>query len=251
MDFNALVEEIVARVAEKLDNANEAENPQSIAETTEKTADCGRPKLLILSQSHGTHCHQMLESKRLTAKFATECALTKDFDCDISEYAAVILYHLSNEALMKIAEGNGDTPYTALAVRAILMGKKVIAVREEVELFDYKSTAPAVYYGMMMDKVKLLERSGVVFCERNAVEDTLLGEKASTAAPAPAAPCACTCEKPAEGKAVTVSKKVITEKDVTAAHSEGATILRVGAKAIVTDLAKDYAHERNIEIIKG
>lgn len=248
MDFNALVDEIVARVAQKIDEASESIKPAVSCEVCKEDVNC--PKLLILTQCHGTTCHEMLESQRLTAKYKTECALEKQYDCDITDYEAVVLYNLNNEALMKIAEGNGDTPYTSLAVRAILMGKKVIAVREEVELFDYKSTAPAVYYGMMMDKVKLLERSGVVFCDRCAVEDAVLGEK--TEPPKQSCECACeVCAEASESKEVTISKKVITEKDVTSAHSMGATILRVGAKSIVTDLAKDYAHDRRIEIIKG
>lgn len=250
MDFNALVEEIVARVAQKIDTASECEAPECksevcAAEACQSHASC--PKLLVLTQSHGTHCHEMLESVRLNARYNTECALAKEYACDVSDYEAVILYNVTNEILMKIAEGNGDTPYTSLAVRAILMGKKVVAVREEVELFDYKATAPAVYYGMMMDKVKLLERSGVVFCERCGIEDAILGEKTEV----PKQSCEVVSAATAETKEVSISKKVIAEKDITAAHSAGATVLRVSAKAIVTDLAKDYAHDRRIEIIKG
>ena len=56
MDFNQLVEEIVARVAAKI----EAESaPVAVP------VDSGKPKLLILTQEHGTLCHQMLESPRL------------------------------------------------------------------------------------------------------------------------------------------------------------------------------------------
>lgn len=267
MDFNALVDEIVTRVAQKMDGAAPAglhdkvaammagEEPEEPAAEEEKAYD--GPKLLVLTQCHGTHCHQMLESKRLVARYVTECALAKEYNCDIAEYDVIILYNLSCEALTKIAEGAGDTPFTSLAVRAILMGKKIVAVREDVELYDYKGTAPAVYYGMMMEKIKLLEHSGVVFCDRDCVEDVVMGSEATVSAagakcetPQPPQEC---CSEPAPQKCceVTLTKKVITEKDVTAAHGEGASVIRVSAKAIVTELAKDYAHERRIEIIKG
>lgn len=55
-------------------------------------------------------------------------------------------------------------------------------------------------------------------------------------------------EKPA--KEVPVKKKVLTERDVTNAIDEGATVVVIDAKSIITDLAKEYAAGHGIVIEK-
>lgn len=229
MDFNTLVEEIVARVARCVEEA----------EACDITA---KPKLLVLTKQHGTCCHELLESAALREHYTTECALLKEYDCDIDSYEAVVIYNMDNEALFKIAGGICDSPFTTLAVEAILTGKKVFVVSNEVALFDYKHTAPQAYYAMMLQKVELLEASGVVLCCYDDLESAILG--------APCAPKAVCTQAAQCEKVVDICKKVILEKDVTAAHADKATTIRIGAKSILTDLAKDYAHERNIKVIR-
>ena len=112
MNFDALVDEIVARVSAK------------IAQQESCGSDVGKPKLLILTEEHGSICHDMLESERLLSYYQTECALLKDYDCDMASYEAVILFGLTNEALARLAGGVCDTPFTRLAQKAILTGKK-------------------------------------------------------------------------------------------------------------------------------
>ena len=56
MDFNKLVDEIVARVNAKMEEA-EAAAPCVCEEA--------KPGLLVLTQEHGNVCHQMLESAKL------------------------------------------------------------------------------------------------------------------------------------------------------------------------------------------
>ncbi len=235
MDFNVLVDEIVARVSAQMSDMP--------GECT--AAPCGndeRPKLLILTQDHGLHCHQMLESDRLTARYATVCALTEEYACDLGKFEAVILYDLNLATLVKIADGNGDAPYTGLAIRAILSGKKIFAVREDVELFDYEGTAPAAYYQALLGKVEFLQQAGVKLVNRCNLEAAILDE--------PCAPVqnrqACTRPK----KVVIIDKKVISERDVSTTYSDGATEIHVSAKTIITDLAKEYANAHNLPIVK-
>lgn len=58
MDHNAIVDEILRRVAEKISEA-EAAAPIVGSAVTAAT----NPGLLILTQDHGTACHAMLESR--------------------------------------------------------------------------------------------------------------------------------------------------------------------------------------------
>lgn len=240
MDHNAIVDEILRRVAEKI---SEAEG-----------CCAGKPGLLILTQDHGTDCHATLESEALKASYRTDCALMHHYEVDLDDYAAVVLFNLSCDAMAALASGACDTAYTRLASKAILSGKKVYVPTEEVELYQYKETAPAAYYNMMQQKLDLLVASGVVICARASLEQVILGSETPapvpaaapvSAAPACAAPAAC-----CEAKEVRIDKRVLTEKDLIEANMGGVTKVYIGEKTIITALAKDAAKDRGMTIVR-
>lgn len=202
-----------------------------------------RPGLLILTQKHDTCCHRMLESRRLSGQYRVECALKGKYDFNMDDFSAVILYGLTNDMLVQIVGGAAAVPYSQLAVQAILKGKTVFAVEEEVELFDYKRTAPAVYYNMMLDKVNFLKDSGVVFCPVNQLEDRLLGEKTS-AEPMPAGQSA---PPPKREKA---GREIVTARDLALLNNANITVMRVAADSIISSEAWDYARVNGMQIIR-
>lgn len=237
-----LIDQIVTRVAEKL------------AQVEQKSCDeqnDGKPGLLILTQEHGSRCHQMLESSALRENYSTTCALTQDYRCDVADYDAVILYGLTNEALAKIVTGACDTPYTRLASRALLLGKRMFVPKEEVELYRYAATAPAVYYSMLEEKLKILTASGAVICPEDELENRILG---SDAARTSQKECSAGRDAPKNtvrpAKELTISKKVVTERDIIALKEGNVTRIHVSEKAILTDLARDLAKSRGIEIVR-
>lgn len=238
MNFDALVDEIVARVSAK------------IAQQESCGSDVGKPKLLILTEEHGSICHDMLESERLLSYYQTECALLKDYDCDMASYEAVILFGLTNEALARLAGGVCDTPFTRLAQKAILTGKKIFVLKEMVELYRYAETAPPAYYAVLEKQLALLQQAGVAICPLAELEDaTLCGEAAAcepAASPAPcaAAPCA------APGREVKIEKRVITERDLSAVYDKDVSVIHIGKRAILTDLAKEYAQARKVSLVR-
>ena len=239
MDRKDLIDEIVARVAAKLAECDAGETVEQIC------AEDDRPGLLILTPDHGEDCHVKLESKRLGAHYRTVCALMQDYQVDLAECEAVIMYCLSNEVLGKLTSGNCDTPYTRLASRAILSGKKIYVPMERVELYRYAKTAPAPYYAMLQEKLALLEASGVVICPQEELESYILDGK-NAPAPKQAEP----AKPAAEPKAYRLTKRVITERDVAEACTAKATCIRIQANSIVTDLAKEYARSRDISLIR-
>lgn len=249
MDHNAIVEEILRRVAEKISEAEGSRAP---------CADSGgKPGLLILTQDHGTVCHATLESEALKARYRTDCALMHHYDVELDDYEAVVLFNLSCDAMAALASGACDSAYTRLASKAILSGKKVYVPTEEVELYQYRETAPAAYYNMMQQKLDLLVASGVVICAQASLEQVILGSAspvpaaaapvrtAAPAEPAPAPAAAC-CEE----RAVRVNKRVLTEKDLIEANMSGVTEVHIGGKTIVTALAKDAAKDRGMTIVR-
>lgn len=249
MDHNAIVEEILRRVAEKISEAEGSCAP---------CADSGgKPGLLILTQDHGAVCHATLESEALKARYRTDCALMHHYDVELDDYEAVVLFNLSCDAMAALASGACDSAYTRLASKAILSGKKVYVPTEEVELYQYRETAPAAYYNMMQQKLDLLVASGVVICAQASLEQVILGSAspvpaaaapvraAAPAEPAPAPAAAC-CEE----RAVRVNKRVLTEKDLIEANMSGVTEVHIGGKTIVTALAKDAAKDRGMTIVR-
>ena len=247
MDHNAIVEEILRRVAEKISEAEGSCAP---------CADSGgKPGLLILTQDHGTVCHATLESEALKARYRTDCALMHHYDVELDDYEAVVLFNLSCDAMAALASGACDSAYTRLASKAILSGKKVYVPTEEVELYQYRETAPAAYYNMMQQKLDLLVASGVVICAQASLEQVILGSASPvpaaaapvrTAAPAEPAPAAACCEE----RAARVNKRVLTEKDLIEANMSGVTEVHIGGKTIVTALAKDAAKDRGMTIVR-
>lgn len=202
-----------------------------------------RPGLLILTQKHDSCCHRMLESRRLGGQYRVECALKGKYDFNMDEFSAVILYDLTNDMLVQIVSGTANTPYSGLAVQAILKGKKVFAVEEEVELFDYKRTAPAVYYNMMLDKVNFLKESGVMFCSVNQLEDSVLGEKVNPE-PAPVNQCE---QSVKQEKA---KREIVTARDLAMLNNSNITVMRVATDSIVSSEARDYARVHGMQIIR-
>lgn len=240
MEFDRLVDEIAKRVAARINGqGTDAIRP---LETTAKL------NLLVLAHGHHQRSHFILKREELSVYYEDDCAIQNGKTYDLADYGAVILLDLSIEAMVKIASAIADTSYTEIASRAILTGKKVYVPNEEIELLLYKDTAPASYYATLLEKLKLLAEAGVVFCPAAELESRVLAEAKNGRG---------TIEAHADThaaisqKETALNKKLITEKDVIEAGMEGAARLLVGRRAIVTDLARDYAKERGLRIVRS
>ena len=149
-----LLNEIVARVAAKLAEAEGGEAASAAASRDD------REGLLLLSQEMNDTCRAMLKCEKLKARFRVDCASLQSEPAELDSYGVVVLTGLTNEALAKLALGLCDTPYTRLAAQAILAGKRVYIPTEEVELYRYASTAPAApSIWPVMDFVELMFNS--------------------------------------------------------------------------------------------
>ncbi|MGO5115773.1 hypothetical protein ACTQ33_12215 [Candidatus Avoscillospira sp. LCP25S3_F1] len=233
MEFTELVDEIVARVMSRM---------------TEQasTAPSGKPKLLVLTPEHGTLCHEALEHEALLEYYDTECALLQEYHCSIDDYEAVLVYGLDVPSLCQLADGDCHTPFTQLAQKAMLSGKRLFVAQETVELFQFAATAPAAYYAMLLQKLSFLQQCGVTLCPHGQLAAAVLSEEIPTPE-APAAPCPPT---PAAGREVLLEKRVISERDLRDAVGRDVRAVRVTKRAIVTELAKEYLQARNIALLR-
>ena len=251
MDQSMLIDEILARVAAKLAAAEDA--PDTAADPAgEPSAE--KPGLLVLCQTEDQCCCQMLSSCALKERFDITCVCRPEETVDLSAQSCVVLCQLTNDVLSKLALGICDTPYTRLASQAILMGKRVYILTEQVELYRYATTAPAPYYAALKAHLDLLAASGVVICSQSNLECALTGgtgdcpapEQQPASAPVPdPAPCG------GAEKVLELDMRVLTEKDVSNAAADKVTCIRLPAKCILTALAKDCAKDRGIRLELG
>lgn len=289
MDYNELLDQIVARVAAKL-----IENGETVtfdAASSAASAAAKKPGLMVLTQEHGDKCHDILESVKLKSKFDTCCALLENYECAFDAVDVVVLFDLTVDAIAKLSAGIADTPYLKCAQKALLAGKKLYVPTEQVELYKCKQTAPECYYAKMEKKLLFLVEAGLCICPQADIEDKIISDlqggasaskecacanaaadgaaaAACVPASAQAAPasvqsasgavsetaqdCGCCNEEPPAKpeKEVTFSKRVVTERDIIDADKDGVTAIHITEKNILTALAKDAAMSRDIRIIR-
>lgn len=204
-----------------------------------------KPRLLILNQDLENSFCKKLESTGIQSQYQLEDSLSMNQNCRLEDYEACILPGLSTDLLGKLSGGIGDSPFLLLAVRAILTGKRVYIPLEEVELYRYQETAPSAYYVMMLEKINFLKSCNVVFCRTEELGDVIsnISKPVETVKNTKKNQADSSCEP----KSVRIEKRVITEKDVEQAWTEGASVICIGDKAILSDLAKELAGSRKIQ----
>lgn len=227
MDPDSLVDEIARRVIERIGGREIAagSNTGNIGLTGQKAA------ALVLSCRNAGRYRAQLGSLAVSHRYEIDYLCANERQVDISRYEAVVLLDLSLDALAEMACGTADRGYSLLAEKALLLGKRIIVPRQEVELFRFKDTAPERYYKMMLEKLNFLTDSGVVFCEADELEAQLLSQNAPKAA----------CE-------LELNRSLITEADVKSAATDGTVCLLVHKNALITALAADCAKQHAITI---
>lgn len=86
---------------------------------------------------------------------------------------------------------------------------------------------------------------------RRVQEKLRESEEAVRCEPAKRQECVCGFDPKQETEVEAVLlKRVLTEQDMISACSPGLTVLHVSCRAILTDLAKDYAKVRRIKVVR-
>lgn len=261
MDYDQLVDILATRVAASLAAAKQPQETAMTCCIKNPDGSCAlendptKPILLLLTQEHdaGPMADPRttnLDKHKLREVYRLQCALQNKYEVDLAAVDTIILYGLSNQDLGKIANGIADTPYTRLATQAILMGKKIFILHSQIELFRYKGIAPMAYYQMMTEKLALLEKSGMTICDDGKLEDSILQSTVKTGNYTKKAEPAIEQQSSENGATLQLDKRVITEQDLSRMAMTGVAQLRIGAGAIVTDLAKDFLAARNIIIVR-
>ena len=212
-------------------------------------------KALVLTEEH---CGETCSIENYGSELCkVDCALAQNYEVNVDDYDVVVLRSMTNSNLFKIANGCTDNKFLALAAEAILKGKRVIMVKECVEILKYAETAPKALYNNIYKNLQILLDSGVELAPEENVKTALTdGIEVPAEGPAVPAPAAVKEEAPApapkaesDDSVLVLTKRVVTERDIKAAAAQHYTKIQLPEKPVITYLAKDTAFELGIELL--
>ena len=204
---------------------------------------------LILTEHH---CEECAVEKLDSELCKVTCALAQNYEVNVDDFDSIVLYNMTNSNLFKIANGCTDNKFLALAAEAILKGKRVIMVKEEVEILKYEETAPKALYNNIYKNLQILLDSGVELVAAEDVKDAICEGADAPAEPAreevkaveaASAPVAAAPKAESDDSVLVLTKRVITERDIREAAAKHYKKVQLPEKPVITYLAKDTACE--------
>ena len=246
MDMDLLIELAVSAVKAYL----EKEGITSAVQAERKVNSA-----LILTEHH---CEECAVEKLDSELCKVTCALAQNYEVNVDDFDSIVLYNMTNSNLFKIANGCTDNKFLALAAEAILKGKRVIMVKEEVEILKYEETAPKALYNNIYKNLQILLDSGVKLVSAEDVKDVICEGADAPAEPAreevkaveaASAPVAAAPKAESDDSVLVLTKRVITERDIREAAAKHYKKVQLPEKPVITYLAKDTAFELGIELI--
>jgi len=170
---------------------------------------------------------------------------------EVKKADLILIPFLTRNTVAKVLNAITDTVPTNLIFTALLLKKKIIAVRDgaDPEILDcihcYTPNAPALMQLLMRKNLELLIQVGVELIKSDqleeAVEDfftykksTEIGERQVSSTP----------------KFLKLQREIITSEDIKKALKNKEKYLYVSPNTIITDIAKEMANKEGIEIIK-
>lgn len=246
MDMDLLIELAVRAVKAYL----EKEGITSVVPAERKVNSA-----LLLTEHH---CEECAAEKLDSDLCKVTCALAQNYEVNVDDFDSIVLYNMTNSNLFKIANGCTDNKFLALAAEAILKGKRVIMVKEEVEILKYEETAPKALYNNIYKNLQILLDSGVKLVSAEDVKDVICEGADAPAEPAreegkaveaASAPVAAAPKAESDDSVLVLTKRVITERDIREAAAKHYKKVQLPEKPVITYLAKDTAFELGIELI--
>ena len=229
MDKEKLVEMILKAVENRLkDNQCETETVNTEITGSTEIPD-NRPKILVLTRLNHSCTHCFRGDADIAENYAVQCSYDQLTEVDLTEIEEIFVRNMDTESLAKLTSGMPDTPYLKLISRAVLEGKKITIILDDLDSYKYRDTAPKTYLDMLNEKVNIVRSWGVRIEKEDIVVERLSGRKAE-------------CE------GCLIEKRVLTETDLRRAYNGGNREILIKEKTIVSDMAKEFAERNAITI---
>lgn len=235
MDMQQLVEEIAARVKERMDCEFVEQAPP---------AECGRrtkKQILVANRKDCATCGdccRIRETLRDSQIFCIQSGFEKLPDADTK---AIVALHLTELDLLKIAAGVASDAYTEILVSGLLQGIPIFVPLEYAEFSSCASASAKRYRAMLEEKRSFLEACGVRFLpEREVLAYLNTDGKKEEVQPA---------DPSGDSAGKNKRKRLLTECRIKEAEQHGQIQIVIDPNTILTDLAKEYAHKHGMELV--
>lgn len=214
MNYQALIDEIVQELYKKLKQDTKPLESHK--------------KVIVIGDANKTEIEALKKYYQVVA-----------YPGDVSDYESVIISELTLARLTRLAQGLADQPEEAFILKALLEGKKVYMLEDEIEYRKYKKTSYKALYTLYSDYENKIRQYGIK--PIGHMTDILTAEEK----PIPHE------EKeelnPNEEIDFT-HKKLLLETDLMRAGIPVYGKVVVGKKSIVTPLAEDFIRTHKLKI---
>ncbi|WP_315118590.1 TIGR02536 family ethanolamine utilization protein [uncultured Clostridium sp.] len=222
MDFEKLVDLVVAEVYKRLENRNEEVFNE-------------KKKLVVLWEDS-------LEGykEELTKEYEIYPYEDGIKDCD-----TVVVSKLCLRGLANLANGMNVSNEERFILKMIMKGKKIFVVNSGVEYKRYSKTAPKILYNKYVEFEEKLKDYGVKFIDslieikqcKDVVKNNVVKEEVSEK-----------CESYSKKSLELRNKKLIVESDLRRLYKRDMEEVIIDKKSIITPLASDFIRIQKLNI---
>ncbi|WP_432663248.1 hypothetical protein R9X47_22050 [Wukongibacter baidiensis] len=193
--------------------------------------------------------YEIIKSKWSKTKFLDD--YLREDGIDLFDY--IIVPNLSNKDLASIAVGNPQSEISQIIIESIFLGKTVIVLEEGICYREFESTANKNFFNMFKAYEEKIVGFGVdvvreeelmAYLDKGACKEEVKDESKPEAIKAQKQEGAEVTQK------ATISRKLISERDIEKLWNRGYKTISTDKRSIITPLAIDFIRRNEINIIR-
>lgn len=242
MDIEKLVQMITKEVMNRVTQLEiqEEKSPQ-------------KPLKILIAESSGSSAYEELTNSLKRSNYC--CDSLENIENDLDVYESIVFGELNNRSLANISLGVQCSTKEAIAIKAILLGKKTILLEDGLEYRKYKRTSNKVLYSLYQDYERKLVSYGMEIVSKNDFMEVLKSNKQKS------------CDSVQENvikiePIISVQsvkevesydfseKRVLSEADLKRVYRKGIREIKISNKTLLTPLVKDFIRNNKITVTK-
>lgn len=169
---------------------------------------------------------------------------------NIDSYEIILIQNLSNNELVNISKGYGNSPKEKVIIDMLLKGKKLHALEKGLQYKEHESKSPKALLEVFEGYKDKLVSFGIEFKSLGAILGNTKENNNVEILEKPLVKESYKIEKSDDNQYLSevLNKRLISEVDIRNLKKEGLKEILISKRSIVTPLAKDFARVNNINI---
>lgn len=169
---------------------------------------------------------------------------------DVDSYEIILIQNLSNNELVNISKGYGNSPKEKMIIDMLLKGKRLYALEKGLQYKEHESKSPKALLKIFENYKDKLVSFGIEFKSLRAVLGNTKENNNIEVLGKSLVKESCNIGNSDNNKCLSsvLNKKLISESDIRNLKKEGLNEILICKGSIVTPLAKDFARINNIDI---